>query len=182
VALLGDVTAHLFGLAGIGAVMGLLFFSAGTGALIGPPLMGFTADATGGIGLPIAIAGVIAAIGVSVLLPMTRHPVPLPTYIGPPGAPPPPRPAPPAAPIPRPLVPQPSVVRGPNGEPVAPMIRPVGDPLTAGEALTAAQSLPRSAALRDAPPEVYWPILVDGASGRNGAAAPAADIVAAHKS
>jgi len=50
VALLGDVTAHLFGLAGIGAAMGMLFFSAGTGALIGPPLMGFTADATGGIG------------------------------------------------------------------------------------------------------------------------------------
>ncbi|WP_419839423.1 MFS transporter [Candidatus Poriferisodalis sp.] len=192
VALLGDVTAHLFGLAGIGAVMGLLFFSAGTGALIGPPLMGFTADATGGIGLSIAIAGVIAAVGVAVLLPMTRHPVPLPTYIGPPGAPPPPRPAPLAAEVPRPLVPQPSAAAplaapssrplaprplaagGPNGKPAVPMIRPVDDPVTADPSLapTTADPLLLSAPLRGAPPEVFWPLPADGAAQRNGLETP----------
>ncbi|MXX41996.1 MAG: MFS transporter [Acidimicrobiales bacterium] len=152
VALLGDVTAHLFGLAGLGAVMGMLFFSSGTGALIGPPLMGFTADATGGIGLPILISGVISAVGVVVLLPMTRHPVPLPTYVGPPGAQPLPVPAPLEAAPPRPLVPQPSAAGGSNGELAPRMIRPAAD------ALAAAQSLPRATALRDAPPEVFWPV------------------------
>lgn len=159
VALLGDVTAHLFGLAGIGAVMGMMFFGAGSGALIGPPLMGFTADATGGIGVPIIISGVIAAVGVAVLLPMTRHPLPLPTYVGPPGSAPPP-------PQPRPLVPPPAV-RTPeallgtatNGE--------------RSEPLVAALSQPRSAALQGAPPEVFWPIADDGESDRNGAPAPA---------
>ena len=63
--------------------------------------MGFTADATGGIGLPILISGVIAAVGVVVLLPMTRHPISLPTYVGPPGMPSPPRPAPLATAPPR---------------------------------------------------------------------------------
>ena len=168
VALLGDVTAHLFGLAGLGAVMGMLFFSSGTGALIGPPLMGFTADASGGISLPIAISGVIAAVGVVVLLPMTRHPLPLPTYVGPPSsAPPPPDPAPAAVPIARPLVPQPSAAGGPNGAlPIAPMIKPAAD------ALAAAQSLPISPAVRDARPEVFWLVPDDGEPDRNGAAAP----------
>ena len=150
--------------------------------------MGFTADATGGIGLPIAIAGVIAAVGVAVLLPMTRHPVPLPTYIGPPGAPPPPRPAPLAAEVPRPLVPQlsaaaplaspssrplaprPLAAGGPNGKPAVPMIRPVDDPVTADPSLapTTADPLPLSAPLRGTPPEVFWPVPADGAAQRNG--------------
>ena len=131
VALLGDVTVQLFGLAGIGSVMGLLFFCSGTGALIGPPLMGFTSDATDGIVVPIVVAGVVSAIGVSILLPMTRHPVPLPTYVGPPGTAPPPAPA-----------------------ALAPALAPV-------------VARPRAAALRDAPPEVFWPVPA-GAPGGNG--------------
>ncbi|WP_420444678.1 MFS transporter [Candidatus Poriferisodalis sp.] len=161
VALLGDVTAHLFGLVGLGTVMGMLFFSAGTGALIGPPLMGFTADATGGIGLPIAISGVIAAVGVVVLLPMTRHPLDLPTYVGP-GAPPSPAPSASTQPLVRqPLIPQ-RLVR----QPAVPMVRPVGD------VLGAALERPRSAPLLDAPPDVFWPIPDDIANDRNGAAGP----------
>lgn len=133
VALLGDVTAHLFGLASIGAVVGIFFFS-GMGALIGPPLLGFTHDASGGVGVPIFMVGVIAMAGVLVLLPMTRHPLALPTYIGPGG--PPPTPAAPAAAAPRPL----------------------------DDGLVAAMSQPRSAALQDAPPEVFWLVADEDAS------------------
>ena len=263
VALLGDVTVQLFGLAGIGTVMGLLFFSSGTGALIGPPLMGFTSDATGGIVVPIIVVGVVSAVGVSILFPMTRHPVPLPTYIGPPGAPPPPSPAPAAAEVLRPLVPQPSAVAplaapssrplaprplaagGSNGRPVVPMIRPVDDSATADSllpptsadsllpptsadsllpptsadsllpptsadsllpptsadsllpprsadpslpptsadpllpptsadtlAVPAVQSLPLSAPLRGAPPEVFWPVPAGGAAQRKQSETP----------
>ncbi|WP_420624126.1 MFS transporter [Candidatus Poriferisodalis sp.] len=162
VALLGHVTAHLFGLAGLGTVMGMLFFCSGTGALIGPPLMGFTADATGDIGLPIAISGVIAAVGVVVLLPMTRHPLPLPTYMGPPGVPPTQTSsAPIQRPVREPLIPQ-RLFR----EPAVPMVRPLAD--RTAEAL----ERPRSASLRDAPPDVFWPIPDDDASDRNGAAVP----------
>ncbi len=86
VALVGDVTAYLFGLASIGAVVGIFFFFSGMGALVGPPLLGFTHDASGSVGLPILMAGAIALMGVVVLWPMTRHPLALPTYLGPGGA------------------------------------------------------------------------------------------------
>ncbi|WP_423921604.1 MFS transporter [Candidatus Poriferisodalis sp.] len=155
VALLGDVTAHLFGLAGLGTVMGMLFFSSGTGALIGPPLMGFTADATGGIGLPIAISGVIAAVGVVVLLPMTRHPLPLPTYMGPPGSPPP-------LPRPGPLAPSHAV------EVPAQIVGAASARLRA-ERPVAAMRRPQSDALLGAPPKVFWPVRVDADdAGGNG--------------
>ena len=152
VALLGDVTAHLFGLAGIGAVMGRLFFFAGLGALVGPPLMGFTRDATGGITTSVLLVGAIATAGVIVLLPMSRHPLALPTYIGP-GAPPKPT--------------APATLRPVIRPPLAPTVR-----LAAGK-LAVAQARPRSAALHDSPPHVFWPIPADSADDRNGAAAPA---------
>ena len=161
VALLGDVTAYLFGLAGIGAVVGLFFFFSGLGALIGPPLMGYTADASGGITLPILMVGVIASVGVVVLLPMTRHPLDLPTYIGP-GAPP----RPPPSALTQPLVREPLIPQRLVREPAVPMVRPVGD------VVGAALERPRSAALRDAPPDVFWPIPDGDASDRNGAAVP----------
>ena len=191
VALLGDVTAHLFGLASIGAVVGIFFFFSGTGALIGPPLLGFTHDASGGVGVPILMVGVIALAGVLVLLPMTRHPLALPTYIGPGG--PPPTLAAPAAGAPRPLAPvrlpgtapapaaagvaasaaartvqRLPVTAGaiapspaPTAIPAVPRVRPLDD------GLVAAMSQPRSAALQDAPPEVFWPV-ADEAVSSNG--------------
>lgn len=189
VALLGDVTAHLFGLAGIGAVMGRLFFFAGLGALVGPPLMGFTADATGGITTSILLVGAIATAGVLVLLPMSRQPLALPTYIGP-GTPmaPPPSAAPTA---PRPLVPRPAVaeplVSGPAvAEPHVPrpagvqllasrrQVREPATPMIRARTGPTAEALerPRSAALRAAPPAVFWPVAVDGSSDRNGSMAP----------
>ena len=197
VALLADVTAHLFGLAGIGAVVGIFFFFSGTGALIGPPLLGFTRDASGGITTPIAMVGIIALAGVFVLAPLSRRPLELPTYIGPGGVPsrvtaPPPRqvaitatsPSPAAQ---RPLVPtlagasparahsapgpqsQPAPVRSPgtapapaaSAVPTVPSVRPLDN------GLVAAMSQPRSAALQDAPPEVFWPV-ADEAVSANG--------------
>ena len=191
VALLGDVTAYLFGLANIGAVVGIFFFFSGTGALIGPPLLGFTHDASGGVSVPIFMVGVIALAGVFVLLPMTRFPLALPTYIGPGGQPSPT--SPPAAAPPRPLspvrlpgtVPAPAtagvaastaartvqrlpVTAGattpsptPTAIPAVPRVRPLDD------GLVSAMSQPRSAALQDAPPEVFWPV-ADEAVSPNG--------------
>ncbi|MDE0133276.1 MAG: MFS transporter [Acidimicrobiaceae bacterium] len=157
VALLGDVTAHLFGLAGIGTLVGRFFFFAGTGALIGPPLLGFTQDVSGGITMPIVMVGVIALAGVFVLMPMTRHPLALPTYVGPPGSPPPPQ-SRPLVPAPAAQRPAPMVEAGSNGQ------RP--------ERLVAAMAHPRSAALRDAPPQVFWPVADDGEPDGTGAVPP----------
>jgi len=155
-----------------------LFFFAGLGALVGPPLMGFTADATGGITTSILLVGAIATAGVLVLLPMSRQPLALPTYVGP-GTPmaPPPAAAPTA---PRPLVPRPAVAPSLIRQRLAweraiPTIRPLAD--RTAEALEQT----RPAALLDAPPEVFWPVPAEGAVDRNGAAAPAADIDAARR-
>ncbi len=191
VALLGDVTAYLFGLANIGAVVGIFFFFSGTGALIGPPLLGFTHDASGGVSVPIFMVGVIALAGVFVLLPMTRHPLPLATYIGPGGQPSPT--SPPATAPPRPLAPVLTPATAPIPAPApAPARAAQRPPLTAAatvppqipsaipamrplnDALVVAMSQPLSAALRNAPPEVFWPIPGDGEPEQNGAAAPVA--------
>ncbi|MDH4144625.1 MAG: MFS transporter [Acidimicrobiia bacterium] len=47
VALSPAVAAHLFGLAGLGSTVGLLYTGSGFGALVGPPLAGRMIDATG---------------------------------------------------------------------------------------------------------------------------------------
>ena len=182
VALLGDVTAHLFGLASLGAVVGIFFFFSGTGALIGPPLLGFTHDASGGVGVPIFMVGVIALAGVLVLLPMTRHPLALPTYIGPGG--PAPAPARQQPVVPRPLVQRPSMAYSapsPQAQPVIPAQRASPQPVVASQPdhgspirvpasprgalpvvrLTSALHENGAKALRDAPPEVFWPVPAD---------------------
>ena len=178
VALIGDVTAHLFGLAAIGAVVGIFFFFSGLGALTGPPLLGFTYDASGGVAVPIIVVLVIAAAGALVMMPLTRHPLALPTYIGPGGMPPPtpppaaapPRPlaqvrSPGTAPVPvaarsgqRPLLTASATAPAPPQPAVIPAVRPLHD------GLAAAMAQPRSAALQDAPPEVFWPVLEEAVS------------------
>lgn len=82
VALMGDVVAHLFGLVGIGTVMGVLFFSAGLGSLIGAPMAGFLADYSDARLLPIVMMLVISMLGALILLPMTRQPLRLATWLG----------------------------------------------------------------------------------------------------
>lgn len=66
-------------MAGIGSVMGRLFFFFGVGSLVGPPAMLFLHEASGGTVLPIALVTAVAAVGALVIRPMTRDPVPLPS-------------------------------------------------------------------------------------------------------
>jgi MFS family permease len=60
------VCAHLFGLAGLGGVLGALYTSSGIGGLAGPPLAGWLIDATDSyvaaivIALALALASVVA--------------------------------------------------------------------------------------------------------------------------
>lgn len=56
VALGPEAAAVLFGVVGLGGVMGLMFLGAGLGGLIGPPLAGWLADASAGSTVPIALA------------------------------------------------------------------------------------------------------------------------------
>ncbi|MGY9073217.1 MAG: MFS transporter [Acidimicrobiales bacterium] len=57
VALLGEVTATIYGVVGIGTVLGGLYFFSGLGSLIGPPTAGFLADHSS---QTVAIAAVLA--------------------------------------------------------------------------------------------------------------------------
>ena len=47
VALMGEVSAHLFGVSGLGAVLGWVYLAAASGSLVYPPFVGFLADQTG---------------------------------------------------------------------------------------------------------------------------------------
>ena len=66
VALSPEATVHLFGVGGIGSVMGLLFLSTGLGGLIGPPIAGFLSERSNGHAVP--IVAVIATLLVAVAL------------------------------------------------------------------------------------------------------------------
>lgn len=68
IALSPAVMAELFGTAGMGRVIGVLYTSAGFGALVGPPLAGLIIDRTGSYRWAIAAAMVLAFIGWAVLL------------------------------------------------------------------------------------------------------------------
>jgi predicted MFS family arabinose efflux permease len=69
VALGPEVVVHLFGVAGIGGLLGALFLASGTGGLIGPPLAGWLSDISDGQSLP--IVAVIATLVVAVVLTFT---------------------------------------------------------------------------------------------------------------
>ena len=56
VALSPTVAAELFGVAGLGGLLGALFFGSALGGLFGPPIAGALDDATDGQVLPIAVA------------------------------------------------------------------------------------------------------------------------------
>jgi MFS family permease len=73
VALGPTVAAALFGVVGLGGLLGLLYFGGGIGGLIGPPLAGVLADASSGQSLPIAtaLAFTLAGATVTMALPET---------------------------------------------------------------------------------------------------------------
>ena len=56
VALSPTVAAELFGVAGLGGLLGALFFGSALGGLFGPPIAGALDDATDGQALPITVA------------------------------------------------------------------------------------------------------------------------------
>lgn len=66
VALGPEVTVHLFGVGGIGSLLGLLFLASGLGGLIGPPAAGWLSDASDGQRVP--IVAVIVTLLVAVAL------------------------------------------------------------------------------------------------------------------
>lgn len=72
IALQPAVIAELFGLRGLGGVVGLVYTSGGIGALLGAPVAGVLVDATGGYGWAIAFAGVCGVGSFLALLPLGR--------------------------------------------------------------------------------------------------------------
>ncbi len=68
VALVGGVTAHLFGVRGIGSVMGWVYLGAGIGSLIYPPIVGFIADATATTRAPIGAVLAASTLGAIISL------------------------------------------------------------------------------------------------------------------
>lgn len=70
IALQPAVIAELFGLRGLGGVVGLVYTSGGIGALLGAPVAGVLVDLTGGYGWAIAFAGVCGVGSFLALLPL----------------------------------------------------------------------------------------------------------------
>jgi MFS family permease len=70
IALSPAVTAEMFGLAGLGGVMGALYTAAGVGGLIGPPLAGLLIDFTNSYTVVIISAAVLSFVAFVCLLPI----------------------------------------------------------------------------------------------------------------
>ena len=79
VALGPEAAAVLFGVVGLGGVMGLMFLGAGVGGLIGPPLAGWLADASAGSTVPITLALLVAVVAfvLSLAIPTRRDVAPV---------------------------------------------------------------------------------------------------------
>lgn len=72
VALSPSVAAELFGTAGLGTTVGVLYTSAGLGALAGPPLSGLIIDLTGTYTWAIRAALILEVLSLLLLLPVSR--------------------------------------------------------------------------------------------------------------
>jgi len=72
IALSPAVVAELFGVRGLGAMLGALYTSSAISALSGPPLAGFVIDRTGSYLWAAGLAGAAGVIGFLVLLPLGR--------------------------------------------------------------------------------------------------------------
>lgn len=77
VALLPLVTAHLFGVRGLGSVMGWVFLTGAVGSLIVPSAVGFIADASSSQSVPILLIAVVSVVGAALLFGLEREPVEL---------------------------------------------------------------------------------------------------------
>jgi MFS family permease len=70
VALAPAVVAELFGVQGLGALLGTLYTSSAISALVGPPLAGLVIDRTGSYSWAAAFAGCACVIGFLILVPL----------------------------------------------------------------------------------------------------------------
>ena len=64
--------AGIFGLQGLGGVLGVLYTSAGIGALIGPIAAGAVIDATGSYTIAIVASIVVSTLAVGIALPLWK--------------------------------------------------------------------------------------------------------------
>ncbi len=67
------VAAEIFGLAGLGTILGAMYTAAGFGGLLGPTLTGYMIDKTGSYHTAIIAAMVMALIGFLLLIPVGRY-------------------------------------------------------------------------------------------------------------
>jgi MFS family permease len=72
IALSPAVVAELFGVRGLGALLGALYTGSAFSALTGPPLAGFVIDSTGSYLGAAALAGVAGIVGYLVIIPLGR--------------------------------------------------------------------------------------------------------------
>ncbi|MCP4752444.1 MAG: MFS transporter [Proteobacteria bacterium] len=72
IALSPTVAAEIFGLVGLGSILGAIYTSAGFGGLLGPPLAGFVIDTTGSYTPAIIAAMVLAFVAFLLLIPVER--------------------------------------------------------------------------------------------------------------
>tara|TARA_B100001142_G_C14151108_1_gene584577 strand:+ start:214 stop:621 length:408 start_codon:yes stop_codon:yes gene_type:complete len=72
VALSPVAAAGIFGLQGLGGVLGVLYTSAGIGALIGPIAAGAVIDATGSYSIAIIASIIVSALAVGIALPLWK--------------------------------------------------------------------------------------------------------------
>ncbi len=73
IALSPVVTAELFGLVGLGSILGAMYTAAGIGGLIGPPLAGYLIDRTGSYSPAILTAMIFGFIAFLFLIPILRY-------------------------------------------------------------------------------------------------------------
>ena len=73
IALSPAVTAEIFGLTGLGSILGAMYTAAGIGGLIGPPLAGYLIDRTGSYTPAIVTAMIFGFIAFLFLIPLIRH-------------------------------------------------------------------------------------------------------------
>ncbi len=72
IALSPTVAAELFGLAGLGSILGTIYTAAGFGGLLGPPMAGYLIDTTGSYTVAIIAAMALACLAALFLIPIKR--------------------------------------------------------------------------------------------------------------
>jgi len=64
---------EIFGLVGLGTILGATYTAAGVGGLLGPTLAGYLIDKTGSFSTAIVAAMIFAFLGFLLLIPLERH-------------------------------------------------------------------------------------------------------------